>query len=101
MVGDSLMRYQFLSLIHWLELGVWPPPTTGTPEHPSPVIEAEWAINEQDGESWPRFFRGALLSWDGWSSRVWGCRNGPVCALHVAGALGTKSDKHEPILPGM
>lgn len=58
MVGDSLTRYQFISLIHWLELGSWPPSTTGTPEHPSPVIEREWAINDQETESWPRYFRG-------------------------------------------
>lgn len=52
MIGDSVTRYQFLSLIYWLDSGEWPPPMHGTPDHPSPMIESEW----QHG--WADFFRG-------------------------------------------
>jgi hypothetical protein len=59
MIGDSVTRYQFLSLITWLDSGRWPPPEHGTPDHPSPVIESEWT------HGWPDFFKGTTLPFDG------------------------------------
>ena len=58
MIGDSMTRYQYLSLVHWLEFGEWPPPHRGDSGHPSPLIEREWA-------GWPIFFQGTTSMFRG------------------------------------
>jgi hypothetical protein len=55
MIGDSITRYQYMSLIHFLEFGEYPSPTTGRPSHPSVVIEQEWNKN------WNKFFKGGRV----------------------------------------
>lgn len=86
MIGDSVTRYQFLSLITWLDSGRWPPPEHGTPDHPSPVIESEWT------HGWPDFFKGTQgkgVGGGGWTR-----------AAYVSSALGGGSvRRHSPITP--
>ena len=63
MIGDSISRYQYLSLIHFMEHGKWPPrfgrgsgkngacthidaynkPTCSPADQPNPVMEGDWA----------------------------------------------------------
>lgn len=64
-IGDSLTRYQYVTLLYFLEFGEWPAQLLGTAEHPSPVIQKEWA-------SWNDYFKG--------SRRVTGrgCRAGAI-----------------------
>jgi hypothetical protein len=42
-IGDSLTRYQYLSLIHFLHSGLWLEPLGSMPGQPNPVIEREHA----------------------------------------------------------
>ena len=51
-LGDSLARYQYISLLHFLFLGHWPEPLGGLPHHPSLLIEKEWG-------GWPDFYSNA------------------------------------------
>ncbi|KAI7840403.1 hypothetical protein COHA_005834 [Chlorella ohadii] len=50
-VGDSITRYQYLTLLHFLDRGEWPHPTGNQPGQPSVANEHEWA-------SWNAFLRG-------------------------------------------
>lgn len=52
-VGDSLMRYQYLSLVHWLRFGRWP--DTGT--HADSLIHAHSYHHEwHPHDDWNEFF---------------------------------------------
>jgi hypothetical protein len=42
-IGDSLTRYQYLSLIHFLHSGLWPEPLGDVSGQPNPVMEREHA----------------------------------------------------------
>lgn len=57
-------RYQFLSLLYYLEFGEWPAPGLGRPGQPSPVVEREWA------GGWNAFYNG------GSKAGGTGCRSG-------------------------
>ena len=49
LIGDSIMRYQYVSLAHFLALGRWPEELGGMRGHRSAVIETEW-------DSWPQYY---------------------------------------------
>lgn len=51
MIGDSVTRYQYLTLLYFLEFGKWPAPLLGGAGAPSPVIEREWG-------GWTQFYKG-------------------------------------------
>ena len=67
MMGMSLVRYQYLSLVNFLEHGTWIP-WDGS-EHtglPSPVIENQWRGDaNSDAEHWNRFFKGTNQALNG------------------------------------
>ncbi|KNC76460.1 hypothetical protein SARC_11039 [Sphaeroforma arctica JP610] len=52
MVGDSRVRYQYLSMAFWLENGYWPPDTYGEGDIKSPAKEGLW----RDIGGWKQFF---------------------------------------------
>ena len=49
-LGDSLSRYQYLSLTHFLAHGAWPDALGGQPGRPSPVVQPEHG-------TWTDFYR--------------------------------------------
>ena len=54
-IGDSLTRYQYLSLAYFLETGMWQSP------FPTNVNEREWRADQgenADPQGWTRFFNG-------------------------------------------
>lgn len=51
-IGDSVTRYQYLTLLHFLDRGRWPAPLGGDPGEPSVANEREWP-------SWNDFLRGS------------------------------------------
>eukprot|EP00887_Chlorella_sp_A99_P008237 scaffold12.g8237.t1 len=55
-VGDSLMRYQYISLVLFLESGEWP--GLNTTEGPSPVVEKEW-------DSWWHYYQATTAALGG------------------------------------
>ncbi|KAL4440174.1 hypothetical protein ABPG75_003175 [Micractinium tetrahymenae] len=57
-VGDSVTRYQYLTLLHFLERGTWPAPLGGVPGEPSVANEHEWP-------SWNDFLRGTSRLFNG------------------------------------
>ena len=52
-IGDSISRYQYISLVVFMKTGRWPEKFGSVPDRPSPLIETEWP-------SWTAFFDGAL-----------------------------------------
>ena len=67
-VGDSLLRYQYLSLISFLHNKEWPEPLGGLPGLPSILIEKEWG-------SWEAFFAASKGAFNGHES-CGGCQRG-------------------------
>ena len=57
-IGDSLNRYQYMSLLAFLSEGEWPEGLGGLPGLPSLVIESEWP-------DWPTFFNVSLVRFNG------------------------------------
>ena len=57
-VGDSLTRYNYLSLIYFLSHGSWPDLLGGRPEQPSPVVQPEHA-------SWAHFYQSSNATYGG------------------------------------
>ncbi|KAL4438729.1 hypothetical protein ABPG77_006333 [Micractinium sp. CCAP 211/92] len=57
-VGDSVTRYQYLTLLYFLERGDWPAPLGGVPGEPSVANEHEWP-------SWNDFLRGTNRLFNG------------------------------------
>ena len=60
MIGMSLIRYQYLSLVNFLEHETWIPWDGGAHlGSASPVVENQWRKpTESDKEHWNRFFQG-------------------------------------------
>ena len=57
-VGDSLTRYQYLSLIGFLHSGLWPEPLGGLPDMPNPVMEMEHG-------NWTAFYASSTTQYGG------------------------------------
>ena len=57
-LGDSLSRYQYLSLTHFLAHGAWPDALGGQPGRPSPVVQPEHG-------TWPDFYRSLVAAHGG------------------------------------
>ena len=49
-IGDSLTRYQYMSLIVFLSSGQWPEPLGSIPDSPNPTLEREW-------HSWDAYYK--------------------------------------------
>lgn len=76
-----LSRYQYLTLLYFLEFGKWPAPLLGGAGAPSPVIEREWG-------GWTQFYKGRCR----WSSiSISSCTSSAAAAaavLHAGEVLG-------------
>ena len=42
LIGDSITRYMFLSLVIWLQTGEWAPRMAQDSQHPSPLFEGDF-----------------------------------------------------------
>lgn len=78
LVGDSITRYTFLSLVHFLHTGRWAPRLTGDPIRPSVLFEGEF-------KSWYELFK-AFEAEMGGSVR---CVSFSVC-LALLSAFGSR-----------
>lgn len=65
-------RYQFLSLIYFLEYGRWPAPFLGTQGEPSPVVQREWG-------TWAQFYQGEAA----WRPMISSPARQPIHALQL------------------
>jgi hypothetical protein len=72
MVGDSMMRYQYLALVYWLEHGIQPPPgydsSTMASDKESMCNEFSWKDLLDDahyGAGWKHFYEGTSALMNG------------------------------------
>ena len=57
-VGDSITRYQYMSLIYYMSNGVWPEDYGSLYNTPNPLIETEWA-------DWNTYFNASQTMFNG------------------------------------